>query len=260
MSSDRRKSHRFPASPERAEAILRVGDDSIPVRLLDESAVGFLLQVNSHPGVYEGELVWLNTDASWTKVRVARIQCTSSGVQLGLSRIDINAANVDPIDNALIDPKSRPNRFWRIPKNNRVPVITGLALLLTVVLVPLLHTSTTGRRGIPSNANHATLLSDGGLHGDPRESIREMGASVFIAPAMVRILALSRRQISHINTIVARSNQAVKLATETDSPYEEIRRFRLDAQQQARSVLNRRQQARWEEILQLLEKQYSIDH
>jgi hypothetical protein len=93
--SDRRQSQRFTSSEERSEAQLKVGDETIRARVLDESASGFALQVEQHPGVYEGEIVWLMASGCWTKARVARVKPADEGIEIGLSRI-VETQEVEP--------------------------------------------------------------------------------------------------------------------------------------------------------------------
>src|SRR5262249_31178049 len=123
MSSDRRQATRLPTPEDRNEAILQVGDDSFPARLVDQSATGFAVLIASHPGVYEGEGVWLKADGVWTKARVARVTLESGGVRVGLTRV------VESSETPLL---AATFQFWRMPKNHRVPIIIAMAVLLTV--------------------------------------------------------------------------------------------------------------------------------
>jgi hypothetical protein len=247
MSTNRRQAHRFPSPPERSEAVLKVGDDSIAVCLLDESATGFALQVDQHPGVYEGEVVWLHEGACWTKVRVVHIHADSAGVQLGVTRV------VDTPEVA--DPAEKPAfRFWRMPKNNRVPVIIALAVLLTLTLVPMLRVWQMGRKASPVGEDEVSNAAAGRGQKEFHAWVRDMGPAVFVAPEIVGVLALSERQIERIQRITHRTQQAVALAKDTGATPLEIRHLRLDAQNEARRVLNASQRAKWEELVRLVEQ------
>src|SRR5690606_24606457 len=81
---DRRNARRCLAPSERREARLRSGDCDIPVQLLDESATGFAVLCDQHPGVFERETVWLQTVAGWETTSVVSISTDPAGVRIGL--------------------------------------------------------------------------------------------------------------------------------------------------------------------------------
>lgn len=247
--SNRRQAHRFPTPPKRSDAVLKVGDDSIAVRVLDESATGFALQIDQHPGVYEGEIVWLHSGACWTKVRVVRIHADSAGVSLGVIRVTEAPDAADPA-------KKLAARYWRMPKNNRVPVIIALAVLLTLTLVPLLRVWQLGATTPPITSDE-TAREAGGLGQEAFHAwVRDAGPAVFLAADIAGVLGLSERQIERIQRIAGRSQQAVALAKDTGASLVEVRQMLLDAQNEARQVLNAHQQAKWEELVRLVEQDH----
>src|SRR5688500_7685686 len=93
MREDRRKAWRFPVLEEHQMADMRVGDAALRVRLLDQSATGFMISVDKHPGVYAGEVVWLQTAAGWTEVRVVKVRQEVEGTRIGLERLADLATN-----------------------------------------------------------------------------------------------------------------------------------------------------------------------
>ena len=245
MSSDRRHSHRFAAPDDRNAAVLQVGDDSYPARLVDQSSTGFAVLVDAHPGVYEGEAVWLRADGVWTKSRVARVTLESKGVRVGLTRV------VDPA--AAEEPKFS-FQLWRMPKNHRVTAIIALAVLVTVPCVLWLRYQ-----------HSAGLASDGPFDlnsiapSDAYQSILRMGPSIFTRPEVVRHLSLSQPQLDRVRSIVARGQRARELARDTGASADEIRHLWRAAQEEARLVLTKPQQAKWDEILQLAESSEPSD-
>ncbi len=241
MSSDRRQSHRFPAIEDRSQAALQVGDDSYPARLVDQSATGFAVLIDSHPGVYEGETVWLRADGVWTKSRVARVTLESKGVRVGLTRIVEETAAEEPAFSF---------QLWRMPKSHRVTAIIALAVAVTVPCVWWLrhqHVEASAEGGDPFDLR----LID---QSDAYQTIQRLGPSVFTRPEVVRHLGLTKSQFDLIRSIIARGEQTRELARDTKAPPEEIRRLWRAAQEEARRVLTQPQQAKWEEIVRLAER------
>ncbi len=240
MTSDRRQSHRFPAPEDRSQAALQVGDDSYPARLVDQSASGFAVLVDAHPGVYEGESVWLRADGVWTKARVARVTLESKGVRVGLTRI---------VDEAAAEEPKLSLGFWRMPKSYRVTAIIALAVLVTATCVLWLRYQ---HAAGAATDNPFDLKSIGPA--DAYETIQRLGPTVFTRPEVVRHLGLTQSQFDLIRSIITRGEQNRELAREVNSPADELRRIWRSAQEEARRVLTKPQQDKWDEIVRAAEK------
>jgi hypothetical protein len=241
MTSDRRHSHRFPTPDDRKEATLQVGDDSFPARLVDQSSTGFAVLVDAHPGVYEGEAVWLRADGVWSKARVARVTLESKGVRVGLTRV---------VDQGPAEEPKLSFQLWRMPKNYRVTAIIALAVLVTVPCVLWLRY---GRQSASAAAGDPFDLSSI-AQSDAYQSILRLGPAVFARPEVVRHLGLSQPQLDRVRGIVLRGQQSQELARETGASADELRRIWRAAQEEARQVLTQRQQAKWDEVLRLAEQ------
>jgi hypothetical protein len=246
MNSDRRHSQRFTAPEDRHEATLQVGDDSYPARLVDQSSTGFAVLVDSHPGVYEGEAVWLRAAGVWTKSRVARVTLESKGVRVGLTRV---------VDQAAAEEAQISFQLWRMPKNHRVTAIIALAVLVTVPCVLWLRYSQHSASAASDDPFDLRSIAPS----DAYQSILRMGPSIFTRPEVVRHLGLSQPQLVRVRSIVARGQRAQELARDTGASAEEIRHIWRAAQEEARLVLTKPQQARWDEILQLAESSEPSD-
>ncbi len=72
-SFDRRKSFRCPVWHSRQDGELKVGAVWIPVQLLDESAGGFAVLVDSLPHIKVDDAAQFRTEAGWFDVRVANV-------------------------------------------------------------------------------------------------------------------------------------------------------------------------------------------
>ena len=72
-NSNRRGALRCPLPQSRQEAVLKVGEDHVMVRLVDESAEGFAVLAERTPGVEVDDVIQLWTTAGRFEVRVASI-------------------------------------------------------------------------------------------------------------------------------------------------------------------------------------------
>jgi hypothetical protein len=239
--ADRRQSHRFPTPQDRDQATLQVGDDAYTVRMLDQSATGFAVLIEAHPGVYEGEAVWLKADGVWTKARVTRVSLESGGVKLGLLRVVEEGVAVEP---------KIAFQLWRMPKNYRITLTIALALLLTIPCVLWLRQLRTSGADAADDALDVNTIAQL----DAYQSIRKLGPAIFAHPEVVRCLRLSQPQLDRVRVIVLRGQQAMKLARDTGATPEELRHVWRAAQEEARLVLTKAQQAKWDEMLHHVEE------
>jgi len=238
MTSDRRKAHRFTPPGGAPQVLLQVGDAALPGQLLDESATGLAIMVDMHPGVYEGETVWLTVGGSVNRVRVTRISREACGVRIGLQRI-VDTAQPSPLP-------ARRFHLWRMPSSPRVQVIIGLAAALTVGSVLLMHQA----RPQVVEANQDGSAEEEPAANDAYEALRQLGPAVFLEKKVARVLALSTGDLARLRQLAASHAKALELAKDTGSSAEELRRMRRDAQDEACRSLSPTQQAKWEEILE----------
>jgi len=247
MTTDRRQSHRFPPQEDRDRAVLQVGDDAYQALIVDQSATGFAALVDTHPGVYEGEHVWLKVDGIWTKSHVARVSLESKGVRIGLLRM---VEEIPPPEPQLVSQR------WWMPKSYRVSGIIALAVLLSVPCIAWLkqgpaQPTPAAKEQEEDDETFETRIAD---EDDPYRAIHQLGPAVFAHSLVIKHLGLTRSQLERVQTIIYRGEQALKVARDTGAPAEELHRIWRLAQEDARRVLSKPQQERWEQLLRMAEE------
>ena len=65
-----RNSFRCPVAESRQSCALRIGADTVPGRLIDESAGGFAVLISGQHGLESGQAIYLQTDSGWFQVQV----------------------------------------------------------------------------------------------------------------------------------------------------------------------------------------------
>src|SRR5262249_3362968 len=85
----RRSSFRCSVDGERGMARLKIGDRAIDVDVLDESAGGFAVAVDTTPDCAVGDFLLLEVAQAWVEVRVVNIGVDPDGIRarLGLMRL-----------------------------------------------------------------------------------------------------------------------------------------------------------------------------
>jgi hypothetical protein len=258
MREDRRKSRRFPVLEQQQQATLRVGDVSIPARLVDQSATGFAVRVEEHPGVFPGEVVWLQTVAGWTEVRVVKARHDVDGTQIGLERIADLAVGPQQVARLLSDQlaQENPNKPW--------PLV-GMILALGAVLGFLIWTAV-GRHMheelaasvLPQAVNPAADLRPTAVRAIEREaarraaelhkSIHEYGHVMLTLPEVMEELKLTLQQRQKLEEIMQAAIQGEELLRNAakaggDRQLEsKIQRLREVASEQAARILDAQQQ------------------
>ena len=92
MDFDQRQSFRSLTPEGREQASLLVGEESIGVRILDESSGGFAVALHGDVDIQENQVHVLKSAAGLCETRVARIEHFSDGKLLGLMRLrDLSA-------------------------------------------------------------------------------------------------------------------------------------------------------------------------
>ncbi len=241
-----------------------VGDDTLSVRLFSESSNGVVVQLDSHPGVYEGEMVWLRIEAGWTEARVVRIVATPEGAHLGLECLqdlqetprETAAQPARPAVKVSAVALRPPRRLRPLPQIGSVaPIVIGLALFMVLVLVPFLHTSLlapvrmlsifgAGNDAAPALTPDKTLAA--------QQAIESLGARVFLADVVDQVLELSPSQRNAIREIAAQLKRSLKPEPEHPLTAEAAKRLRLESLHEAEQTLTPAQRNRWHKLLRLL--------
>ncbi|MGI8978448.1 MAG: hypothetical protein ACR2FY_04420 [Pirellulaceae bacterium] len=87
MDFDQRQSFRSVIPEGREQAALLVGDESVDVRIVDESAGGFAVALCGDVDIRQNQVHALKSAAGLYETRVARIEHFSDGRLLGLMRL-----------------------------------------------------------------------------------------------------------------------------------------------------------------------------
>jgi hypothetical protein len=82
-----RQAHRYAITGERQAATLESEHVQVPVRLLNESATGFLIEVDSSPPFQKGDTVRLHTNTGLEVVEIVYIRTDHGQNVLGIQRI-----------------------------------------------------------------------------------------------------------------------------------------------------------------------------
>lgn len=260
MREDRRKARRFPVLGEQQQATLRVGDVAIAVRLVDQSATGFAIRLEEHPGVFPGEVVWLQTVAGWTEVRVMKVRHEVDGTQIGLQRIADLASGPKEVGRVIPDQLAQDN-----PHHNPWPLlllVLGLASLLgflawTAIQMHMVDVTSV----LPSSAEQAPDSRPAAVKAieheaarravELRNSIQQLGAVMLTSPEVVSYLKIDPKQQERLQQIVAtatRSETSLRQQgrangdRELDAKIQQLRQATLDA---AMEVLDESQRKQW---------------
>jgi hypothetical protein len=266
MREDRRKARRFPVQENQQQATLRVGDVAIPARLVDQSATGFAIRLEEHPGVFPGEVVWLQTVAGWTEVRVVKTRHDVEGTHIGLERIADLASGPQEKGRILPEQLAQEN-----PHHNPWPL---LALVLGMVAL-LGFLGWTAVQHHMADEFTGILPQDAQAAPDPRpaavraieheatrraselhKSIQEFGAAMLTLPEVVSHLNLTPEQQQQVAQIVQTAGQQeyqlrqAALAQgdrELDAKVQQLRQRASDA---AMQVLEESQRAQWKQMFE----------
>lgn len=262
MREERRKARRFSVLGEQQAATLRVGDVSIPVRLVDQSATGFAIRLEEHPGVFPGEVVWLQTVVGWTEVRVMKVRHEVDGTQIGLQRIADLATGPKAVGRVITEQLTQDN-----PHHNPWPLLVlvlGLAGLLgfliwtaaqrqmvdglTSVLPSVADVMPDRRPAAVKAIEHEAARQSAAW----QNSLEQLGAAMLVSPEVMAYLKLDAKQQQRLQQLVqsaTRSEAALRqqgLANgdrELDAKVQQLRQATMAA---ALEVLDETQQTQWQ--------------
>ncbi len=249
---ERRQARRFPTPEERREAMLRSGDRETSVRLLNESSTGFAVLCDQHPGVFDGETVWLKTVAGWETVSVVSITSDTAGIRIGLRRLN---------DSGPAPEKEHKVRKDTALPSNRLRVVVGLTLVLTLIAVPLVRSPlldplrglTIGNRqgGSPDGLPlpEAPLSPTASVD----EVLRQLGPRVFSKKEVQQLLKMSPNQVTKLRRIERDCNHAVNMAMLGGSSAETIAHLKRHSYREALQMLTKQQRTVWFELVRRLQ-------
>jgi hypothetical protein len=262
MREERRRSWRFPVLEEQRAAELRVGDEALTVRLKDQSATGFLIECDRHPGVYAGENVWLQTSSGWTEVKVIKIRHEIDGTHIGLERLgDVNVEA--PSSTGVIRGDALAHEA---PHNSPWPTIIMIASLLGVMgfLAWTAYQRYLAEHSGPGRSAAAISIEHQAQHQHQKlqKSVQEFGVALLMMPQVVERLALSQDQQVELRRIfsqVAASEQQLQPSgLAADELAKQLAALHQQATEQALDLLTPAQSQAWQamytEALEQLEQ------
>jgi len=249
---ERRQARRFPTPEERRPAILRLGDRETPVRLLDESSTGFAVLCDQHPGVFEGETLWLKTVAGWEAVSAVSVTSDPAGIRIGLRRLyDHSAAS---------EPERLEKKDW-LP-SNRLRIAVALTLILTLIAVPMVRSPLIDPLRVATIGGRQNMGSPDGLplpeaplpaNATVDEVLRHLGPKVFAKNEIQQLLKMSPGQVAKLRRIEHDCNHAVNMALLGGSPPETTTQLKSQAYQEALKLLTQQQREVWNELVRRLQ-------
>jgi hypothetical protein len=246
---------------EQRAAELRVGDASLIVRLVDQSATGFMIECDQHPGVYAGENVWLQTALGWTEAKVIKIRHEVDVTRIGLERLtDVNLAI--PSSTGVIKGKALTHET---PYSSPWPTIIMIGALLGVM--SFLAWTAYDRHGSerfldvirgghhdPHKSTAAAALEQQSQRRNKelQKSVKEFGVALMAMPEMAERLELSEEQLARLRQILrealASEQQLRGLGLAADELEKRLVGLHAEASQQATGLLNSQQGAAWRQM------------
>jgi hypothetical protein len=263
MREDRRRAWRFPVLEEHQMADMRVGDAALRVRLVDQSATGFMIAVDKHPGVYPGEVVWLQTSAGWTEVRVVKVRQEVDGTRIGLERLSDLATNtpsdIGVIKSDHLEQEGSKASPW--PFVIMIVLLTGVLGFLgwtvfvrkidgeyVIVLNNAQPASADPRPAAVQGLETAATRRQNELH----QTMREFGAAMLTMPDVVKHLKLTAEQQKRLSVIITaalKTEKELRQSGDTDAAGAKLTLLHQEATAQAMSVLDERQRGDWDVML-----------
>lgn len=142
MASDRRQSFRCAVPEETAQAVLRIGESSLDLQLVNTSAGGYSAICGKPIPARLGDLVSMGTASGWVEVRIVHIDQQGLETALGLERVR--------------ELKGPPQRSWtqRVGGRRRIAMVASalaVGLLLGALIAPRL---TADRPAAPRTPDH----------------------------------------------------------------------------------------------------------
>ena len=143
--SDRRRSYRCPVSGPRSKAILKLGKQRFEANVVDESAAGVSLLVDSDIACELGQTGLMKIASSWSEVRVMNVRheasATDGPAENGTLRTRLGLLRVKDVEEPEDEVELNKNVTWAEVKSLLEPFVPvmkpamGLVGFLTIVLV-----------------------------------------------------------------------------------------------------------------------------
>ncbi len=182
---DQRSSFRCLVAESRRQCALRIGEETLPAWLIDESAGGFSVLVDRPLNLETEQTVLLQTDSGWFNVRVTSAvevpppeDCDvvepTEWFRLGLQRL----GDAVPLDEPSVSPFAEDFRFRlrQLSPSNGWMSASGVLLAIVAISVPL------GLASMLLNARHSED-GDAVSVNEPRASFSERESSDSRPPA-----------------------------------------------------------------------------
>lgn len=272
MSGNQRQAFRFRFPANKQAGKLSLGNETIKIRLVDQSASGFSVLTPAHPLATSDGILRLETMTAAYEVRVINLVQEKGEYRLGLSLISEIADSRKKASLSAWSPAAQSGD--RI--NSKVlPITLGLLLAVGVVLILVaaldlfVPTSVTLESKNPLvGETNSTLAQEPTPVRSPRSSkantaAREnselqqrvdlLGAAVFMMPDVAKRLELTPQQIKNISRIVQKTAAAEsQLASSGNDGKPNPARSRdllRQSRDEARNLLNPDQAKQWDALL-----------
>jgi hypothetical protein len=276
---EKRNAFRCPVSQPEHVALLRVGKKrQMRVQLLDESAGGFAVLADRHPGVQAGDVVRLCTESGWHEVRVVHVckhrPAVAEGESLGESEGPQFRVGFERLRDLAPREGARCLRAWfgRLGIGRSLPLFSSAAVVVVVLLLSvtaalaagaailhqIVNSRPTSQSALsqleePISSSAPSRNADGPSQTMPTIA-RLPGASPFASKEVARELELSQSQQEEIGRIVDLSGEAVRQIPlrwpgQTREQHDEKRQILLDeARRRILQLLTEEQRDRWEAL------------
>ena len=201
VSSDQRKSYRYPAQPGRDVATVRAGRQTWKAKLCEESAGGMAIETTGKAKLSVQDEVEIGIYTGWYRARVIHTQEISGGHLVGLQRIS----------NISTDDGPRRNRDDKPP--GQIRNMIAIAFVAMAAGVAATHyygvyfgkVEVSGPRGIP------THYAD-----EPNENLKGVldGVNLLLEPHVAERLKLSDGQQESIQGVLIGASNSLSQAYE----------------------------------------------
>lgn len=193
---ERRKSFRYPASPERQPAHLQLSGNDCAAILLDESVGGFRVSIGRDDvESAQEEAALLQTYSGWHDVQIVRRIATPDSIELGLVRIN---DHVEPPEDTVVQ---KPGKKYFKAGSSGIggEYVIGLLIIFLVPMAPMLFQKFWNQTpDFDPQAQHESIES-------------------YANPDASRVASASRKSKKKTHRTVAESKPKKSAAREVDS-------------------------------------------
>lgn len=228
--------------------MLRVADDRIEGRLVDRSPQGYGVMTDRHPGVYEGERLWVQTQSGWKPAKVRYVVPLGGGARIGLAVEDLQRN--EPAEGALDAPVAAPVKRRKLVSGpvREIAFCVAMALALSAgTVVASGKPLSNGVLAWVASSQAADAVADSWFVNDAhRKAAQVWGSLIFLTPEVDGLLQLNPRQRVRITEIAAAcANRAREAGIQAD----EVSGMQAEAHTEALAVLSEAQRERWQQAV-----------